>query len=120
MTFDWNYKEREHKKVVLCDIEKCRGMKPQDFWHYFMGMGLCEWENFFCKKLVESIENAFEKGEQAADITFLFSCDLIGEDEFGEFTKYQESIKNFLMEKVFEVVGESAEEMVVAFQVKNK
>ena len=120
MTFFWDYKEREHKKVVLRNIENYHGMKSVDFLNYFLGMGLSEWESFFCKQLVKSIENAIEKGEHTADITILFSCDLIGEDEFGEFTKTQESIKNFLMEKVFEVVGESAEEMVVAFQVKTK
>ena len=115
MTFDWNYKEREHKKVLLWDIEKCRGMKSQDFFHYFMGMGLCEWETFFCEKLVESIENAFKKGEPTADITFLFSCDLIGEDKFGEYTKKQESVKKFLMEKVFKTFLELPEEMNVVF-----
>lgn len=114
MTFDWYPKEREHKSVILCDIDKYENVDDSQVAHALMGMGLCEWEYYMGKVFTQSIKEARELGKDTADITKMFSCDLVGVDRFGEYTKRQENVIKFLCEKLFDTVNDTDDEMMVS------
>lgn len=117
MTFDWYPEERQHKKVTLCDVYKCKSVTCNDITRALMGMGLCEWETYMSHVFSQAVLKAFERGEQTADITKMFSCNLVGiDDVVGKYTKQQKDVCAFLKEKLFKTVSETEEELMVSLR----
>lgn len=116
MTRDWYPEERSHKRVTLCNVGKGLDLKNFDVRTRLLGMGACEWETYMESLLAEAINNAHEHGENMADVTKMFSCDLVGIDGIGDYRKNQESVEAFLMEKLFDVVSETDEELKVTLK----
>ena len=114
MTFDWYPVHREHKKVVLCSAEKYKELKDSHLAIALMGSGLCEWEYYLGGLFTKAVSEAVTAGKETADITAMFSCDLCGVDEVGTYCKKQENVVKFLMEKLFDIVEETEEQLTVA------
>ena len=112
-TYDWYPEKRSHKRVTLCN--------PVDYIHVtdgnvaraLMGMGLCEWEYYMGRLFTQAVSAAKEQKMETADITAMFSCDLSGIDDRGKYTKSQKNVNAFLMEKLFECVSDTDEELKV-------
>ena len=117
MTRDWYWEEQPHKKVVLGNVEECKNSTEGELRARLIGLGCCEWEVFMIGLMCDAIRTAVERKEDTANITKMFSCDLIGIDESGERRQKQESVIAFLLEKLFDVVSETEEEMKVIFKI---
>jgi len=112
-TYDWYPEERSHKKVTLCNPADYINVTKGNVAAALMGMGLCEWEYYMGGLFTQAISTAKEQNKETADITAMFSCDLSGIDDCGKYTKGQESVNAFLMEKLFECVIDTEEELKV-------
>ena len=114
MTREWYPVVRRHKKVTLCDVCVSKGASVNNIRDALMGMGLCEWRTYMGYLFSQAVLSALERGEDVADITKMFSCDLVGvDDKLGEITKSQAEVCTFLKEKLFKVVSENDEELKV-------
>lgn len=114
MTRDWYPIVRQHKNVTLCDVCVSKSASVNNIRDALMGMGLCEWETYMGCIFSQAVLKALERGENEADITKMFSCDLVGVDDmFGEYTKPQADVCAFLKEKLFKVVSETEDELRV-------
>ena len=117
MTRDWYRVEQTHKKVTLCDVHMCRTVTCHKIARALMGMGLCEWETHMSHVFSEAVLKAFERGEKTADITKMFSCDLVGVDDvLGNYTKQQKQVCAFLREKLFKTISETDDELKVSLK----
>jgi len=116
MTYDWDVKERTHKRVLLCNVNPSLDLTTFKVDTRLMGLGSCEWETYMKELLVKAITDAREKGVDTADVTKMFSCDLIGYDEFGKYQKHQEKVVDFLLEKLFSVLSDTEKELKVTLK----
>jgi len=116
MTFNWYAEPRMHKTVKLSDVYMCKSISCNDIMRVLKGIGLYEWERHMSYVLSQAVLKAFERKEKAADITRMFSCNLVGIDELGEHTKKQNEVCEFLLEKLFKVEAETPEELVVSLK----
>ena len=102
------------KKVVMTNVEECKDRITTIHVRIkLIGMGWAEWEDLFSNELVKIIVDAINNDEKEADITKLFACELFGEDRLGSFWKSQESVVDFLLGRLFEVLDEDNEVMHV-------
>ncbi len=114
MTISWYSEARQHKNVILCDAGKYNHVTYDKVQHALMGMGLCEWEVYMGEVFEKAISQAISQNANTADITAMFSCDLIGVDEMtGKYWTRQENVIIFLMNKLFDKVSESENELIV-------
>lgn len=118
MTFDWCAKERWHKTVKLCNVYMLKPITCNDIIGALNGLGLYEWERRMSYILSFAVLKAFERNEKTADITKMFSCELVSVDENGEHLKTQEEICEFLMEKLFKIVSENDDELIVSIKMQ--
>ena len=117
MTRKWYFEEQPHKKVVLCNVEEGGKIATEkELRVRLMGLGSYEWEVFMTDLMCDAVKTAAERKEDSANITKMFSCDLIGIDKIGEYRKKQESVIAFLLEKLFDVISETEDEMRVTFK----
>lgn len=113
-TRNYSWSKIPHKKVTLINVSDCKdkitlvGMVKN-----LMGMGHIEWEALEAGWLIEAILEAMQKGEETADITKVFACKLSAYDSMGKITIPHERHINFLMEKIFEKVDETDDELKV-------
>lgn len=99
--------ERPYKNVILVNVGDCKDrITVSHVRERLQGTGKKEWEAALSNWLVKAIVEAIRNGEEEADITKLFSCDLQVDDKFGSFTKPQEMVINFLMGRLFECLEE--------------
>lgn len=106
--------EKPYKKVILANAEDCKDrITVSHVRARLQGMGWFEWENLLANWLVEAVVEALNKGETQADVTKLFTCDLLGEDRIGQWTKTQEMVVDFLMGRLFECLEEDENVMRV-------
>ena len=78
-----------------------------------MGMGLSEWETYMGELFTKAIFQAASQNANTADVTAMFSCDLIGIDQTGEYRKRQRGVITFLLNKLFDKVSENENELIV-------
>lgn len=116
MTFNWYAEPCNHKTVKLSNVYMCKSISCNDIMRALRGIGLYEWERHMSYVLSQEVLKAFDCKEKAADITRMFSCNLVGVDEFGEHTKTQKEVCEFLLEKLFKTERETPEEMVVSLR----
>ena len=114
MTYKWHAEKRPHKNVILCEAEKHVRVTYIQVELALAGMGLCEWEVYMGELFTEAVSQAVSQNANTADITAMFSCDLIGVDDvIGEYQKNQNNVVKFLMEKLFDKVSENENELIV-------
>ena len=100
------------KKVVLVNPEDAREkITVSGICYRLMGLGKFEWEEAEAYFLVKAIVDSFEAKATEADISVMFSGDLIRVDRFGTEKVFQENVAKFLIEKLFEKVDENEEEL---------
>ena len=116
MTRDWYPIERQHKQVTLCDVYMCKSISCNDIVRALAGMGLYEWKVYMSHVFSDAVLKAFEHRKTTADITMMFSCDLVGINDEGNHTKEQKDICAILKEKLFYTVSETNEELIVALK----
>lgn len=106
---------RPFKKVVLTNVGLAKNRITVDkVEKHLKGLGLPEWERKQAVWLVNAIVEALKNGQKIADITKMFSCDFIVEDDFGgEEILLQRNIQNELMYKLFWKVSEDKDELRV-------
>lgn len=106
------YRNKPFKKVLLINVNSAKNRITVDNTVKHLEGSLClpDWERKQAIWLVEAVVNALEKGEKTADITKMFSCEFITEDDF---TLPQWNIQNELMNKLFWRVDETGEELRV-------
>jgi len=103
-TLDWYLVEnRQDRKVVLVEATKYEDVMVSKVTTALMGSGLYEWENYLAQLFVEAVA---AREDDIADVTKMFSCDLVGEDQEGRYTKPCEKVVEFLLEKLFDIVSE--------------
>ena len=106
--------EKPYKKVILTNVAECENRITVDHVrHRLMGMRWFEWEDLLSHWLVEAIVEAIRTGKTEADITKMFTCELLGEDKIGDFSKPQEEVIDFIMGRLFECLEEDDEMMRV-------
>ena len=106
--------EKPYKRVTLVNVGDCKDrITVNHVRSRLMGMGWFEWENLLSNWLVAAVVEAIRNGKTEADITKLFTCDLLGEDRIGQWTKPQENVVDFLMGRLFECLEEDENEMRV-------
>lgn len=114
MTIDFFTEKRNHKKVILCNADQYTHVTDSDVARALMGMGLCEWEYYMGSLFTRAIVRAYAQGDKNADITEMFSCQLVGVDLItGPYYKTQENVIAFLLEKLFDKVSENENELTV-------
>lgn len=116
MTFNWYAEPQMHKTVKLSNVYMLNTISCNDIMRALRGIGLYEWERHMSYVLSQAVLKAYERKEKVADITRMFSCDLVGVDEFGKHIKKQKEVCEFLLEKLFKTEGETPEEMVVSLR----
>ena len=116
MTYDTYPEYREHKRVTLCNLSGCENLARGDARWALMGMGVFEWEDYMDNLLMKAVTKARENGDDTADITDMFSCDMVGIDDEGKYTKSQKNVIAHLMEKLFNKVSETEEELTVSIK----
>lgn len=116
MLFDWYAEVRKHKPVKLKDVIICKPVTCKDVALTIEGMGLTQWETYMSHIWSEAVLKALERGDEMADVTRMFSCDLVKIDEHGPYTKFQREISHHLMQKLFKTVKETEEEMIVSLR----
>ena len=106
--------ERPFKRVILVNPEDCKDkITVSHIENRLQGTGWFEWEALLARWLVEAIVEAINNGENEADVTKLFTCELQGEDRWGSFSKSQERVIDFIMGRLFEGLEEDDEVMRV-------
>lgn len=116
MTFDWYAEKREHKTVKLSNVYMLNTVSCDDIMRALKEIGLYEWSRHMSYVLSQAVLKAYERKEKVADITRMFSCNLVGLDEAGKHTKLQNEVCEFLLEKLFKIESETPEEMVVSLR----
>lgn len=112
--------ERPYKKVILVNAEDCKDrITVGHVCNCLLGTGWYEWENLLAHWLVQAVVDAVEDGKVAANISKLFTCDLLGEDRIGMFGKKQERVIDFLMGRLFECIYEDDDVMCVRITEKS-
>lgn len=100
------------KKVILVNPEDAREkITVSGICRRLMGLGKFEWEEAEAVFLVRAILDAFEAKATVADISVMFSGDLIRVDRIGTERVYQENVAKFLIERLFEKVYEDENEL---------
>lgn len=106
--------EKTYKKVILVNAGDCKDkITVSHVRERLQGTGWFEWGDLLAHWLVEAIVEAINNGENEADISKLFTCELKGEDKLGFFSKSQEMVISFLMGRLFECLEEDDEVMRV-------
>ena len=87
--FGWDNIVEPEKRFILTDLHLYEG-KVDVFAlaSYWRGTGHCEWENLLAAWLIYTVIDALKKGENRADISMLFTRDLIASRD-RRFTKGQ-------------------------------
>lgn len=111
---DYLMNPKEPKKVFVVNALDCKDViTVGTVKERLIGLGWDEWEELFAFMIVKSIVESIEEGKEA-DISSVFSCDLVGEyvsrngDKIiAEPTcKKQDSVIEFLLTNLFEKIGE--------------
>ena len=111
-TIDWYPVEnRQNKKVVLVEATKYEHVTVSDVSNTLMGSGVYEWECYLGQLFVSAVQTA---EEEQADVTKMFSCDLVGVDQIGHYTKPRERVVEFLLEKLFDIVSTTDDTITVS------
>lgn len=112
-TMGW--KKHPFKKVVLTNVALAKNRITVDkVAKHLRGTLLRpEWERKQAFWLVKAIADAAEKGENKADISQMFSCDFVTNDDFGMLVLRRDNIQNELMYHLFWRVYENEEELGV-------
>ncbi len=106
--------EKPYKKVFLVNVDQYRDkITVHHVQECLKDMGWNVWEDLLAHWLVEAIVEAVDNGQEEADISKLFTCELHGNDHFGPFCKSQERVHCFLMGRLFERLEENDEMMRV-------
>ena len=114
--FDWYAEKRNHKKVTLCNVQMCKTITCNNIIASLDGMGFFQWRRYLSYAFSDAVVKALERGENNADITKMFSCDLVCINSEGEHTKSQEEICACLMDKLFRTISETDEELIVSIR----
>ena len=113
-TRNYSWSKIPHKKVTLINVSDCKDkITLEGTVRVLMGMGHLEWEALEAGWLIEAIIEAIKNGEETANITKVFACKLSAYDSKGKITIPHEKHVNFLMEKIFEKVEETDDELKV-------
>lgn len=114
------WQKHAFKKVVLTNagLAKNRITVDQIEKHLEGALLRPEWERKQAYWLVKAVADAAKKGEKTADITQMFSCDLISHDDSGRLVLHRDHIQNELMYKLFSRVYETEEELGVKLDWK--
>ena len=110
MTRDWYPVPQNHKKVCLCNAENFKEVSEHSVSMALMGSGLREWETYLAGIFANAVQTS-DNG--VADVTKMFSCDLCGVDSVGTYCKKQAEVKAFLLEKLFNIVEENEEQLIL-------
>lgn len=116
MIYKWYAEVRQHKRVMLSDVFVCKSVTCNDIIHALMGLEVYEWERYMSHIFSEAILKAFKYQENMADITRMFSCNLVAIDDCGEHTKQQKDVCEILLNKLFKTVSETDEELIVSLK----
>lgn len=107
--------EKPYKTVILVNVDECRDRITVEKVRKSL-IGETGWEcgqTLLAKWLVEAIVGAINNGEDEADITKLFTCNLRGENMFGTYIRPQVWVINILMAHLFKCVEENDKMMRV-------
>ena len=116
MTFNWYAEPRMHKTVKLSNVYMCKFITCNDIIWALRGIGLYEWQRHMSYVLSQSVLKAFDQNQNVADITQMFSCDLVAYNELGKQTINQKEVCEFLMESLFKIVRETPDELIVSLK----
>ena len=116
MLFDWYAEKREHKTVKLTNIYMCKQLTCNDIINHLTELGIYEWKRRMSYILSDAVLKAYGKEEKMADITKMFSYDLVSIDENGQHTQKQEEVCEILMKTLFNPVKETDNEIIVSLK----
>ena len=106
--------EVPHKKVTLINVSDCKDkITLTGIMKLLMGTGHLEWEALLSGWLIEAVCNALKNGEDTADITKVFAYELSAYNSIKKHTFSHDVHVNFLMERLFQKVEESDDELKV-------
>lgn len=107
-------REMPYKKVVLVNVADCIDrITVNHVYTCLNGMGGRIWQYLLANWLVSSIEESIKNGKAEADISKMFTADLLVDDEFGHYEKKQMMVVDFLMGRLFECLEEDDDVMKV-------
>ena len=118
MLFDWYVEKREHKTVKLTDVYLCKSVTGNDIIRHLNDLGLYQWRRLMSYIFSEAVVKAYEREEKMADITKMFSYDMVYVDEHGHHTKNQKEVCEILFKALFNTVKETNEEIIVTLRPK--
>ena len=114
------WRKHAFKKVILTNVGLAKNRITVDKIenHLSGAMIRDEWERKIAIWLVKAVADATQKGEKTADITQMFSCDLIAREGSEQLVLHRDHIQNELMYKLFSRVYETEEELGVKLDWK--
>lgn len=108
------WEEKPGKHVTLVNVRECQErITVSHVRECLEDIGLFVWKDLLALWLVEAIVKAIDNGQEEADISKLFTCELHGSDNLGPLYKSQERVICFLMGRLFECLEENDEMMRV-------
>lgn len=111
---NYSWSEKPHKKVTLINVHDCKDkITLTGTMKLLMGTGHLEWEALLSGWLIEAVLNAIKNGEDTADITRVFARELSAYNSIRKHTFSHDVHVNFLLEKLFQKVEESDDELKV-------
>lgn len=112
---DYERKRRSFKKVTLTNANDCKDkITVLAVQSALRGTGHVEWECLIAVDLVAAIVEALDKNSNEADISRIFSCDLLASRDrvFSQKDIYDHVIP------LFEIVGETDKELRLAINIE--
>ena len=118
---EWNFEEKTFKKVTLCNAKEYAGLESSKVWGSLQKMGKFEWEDYLSDLLCGAVKAAHENGAETADITEMFSREMVGYWSNGdEYRMQHERVVEFLKKRLFDVVSETDDELRVNLKIEFK
>lgn len=116
MLYDWYAEKRDYKTVKLMKVYMCKSITCNDIIQALNELEWYAWRQHLSYILSDAVLKAFEKQEDVADITKMFSRDLFAFDRSGEHTRSQEEIHEILMKRLFKKESETSEVLTVSLR----
>lgn len=117
MGYDWTIEPQQYKRVILCNLEKYKSITRKAIIDTLKSSPIvifAEWEPFMSELLVGAIDEAYKQNLIIADVTEMFSFNIITWLEgAGNKIAKQEKIKGILLQRLFDIVNETDEELRV-------
>lgn len=111
---DYGWEYRTFKKVTLTNVEDCKGrLNVTAVQLALNGTGHAEWETLLAVNFVKDVSKALENNSSEADISNIFSCDLLASR--GRVFSQKEIYDHLI--RFFKIIGETDDELRLAVNV---